>query len=589
LSKRVSATNIGANPVMATLQAIVDFLPSGVTLFDQDFRMILCNRQFRELLDFPDALFEPELPSMYQLAIFNAERGEYGPGDPADLAAAVIERARLREAHVFERRRPDGRILEIRGNPLPDGGFVSIYTDITDRKRAEDEARRAASYLDAVVNALPQGISVVDEDLNVALWNPAFIKIQNLPEGFVKPGVKFSDIIRLNAERGEYGPVDPDEKVRQMEALARRFEPHRFERQRQDGGMMEVEGRVVHEEGRPVGFVTTYTDITERVRNEQTIRRVKDLMSDAVSFSPTYIWETDRDGRYTFVQGLEKILGIPDADLIGSNRWKSLCGMDCLSSPSECEIIGPIRSREAIERRTIRSRHRNGSEVWISCSAQPIFDGAGEFVGYRGVDVDITELTLAQQELEQMALHDPLTGLANRRKFKTRYELEVARQQRTGGSLALLLIDIDHFKDVNDSLGHLVGDECLRHIANVLSGNLRVVDLVARFGGEEFLVLLSDTGLDEAVRVADTLRAVVDEAIIPGPGHEALHLTVSIGVAARAADDERGFDKLLEEADIGVYAAKHAGRNRVCAGKRAPSDVVTQVAGASGDGESPLP
>ncbi|HRQ46173.1 MAG TPA: PAS-domain containing protein, partial [Rhodocyclaceae bacterium] len=124
MSKRVSATNIGANPVMATLQSIVDFLPSGVTLFDQDFRMILCNRQFRELLDFPDALFEPELPSMYQLAIFNAERGEYGPGDPADLAAAVIERARLREAHVFERRRPDGRILEIRGNPLPDGGFV---------------------------------------------------------------------------------------------------------------------------------------------------------------------------------------------------------------------------------------------------------------------------------------------------------------------------------------------------------------------------------------------------------------------------------------------------------------------------------
>lgn len=574
---------------MATLQTIIDFLPSGVTLFDQNFHMILCNRQFRELLDFPDALFEPELPSMYRLAIFNAERGEYGPGEPAELAAAVIERARLREAHVFERRRPDGRILEIRGNPLPDGGFVSIYTDITDRKRAEEEARRAASYLDAVVNALPQGISVVDEDLNVALWNPAFVRIQNLPEGVVKPGVKFADVIRVNAERGEYGPVDPDEKVSQMEALARRFEPHRFERHRGDGGMMEIEGRVVYEDGRPVGFVTTYTDITERVRNEQTIRRVKDLMSDAVSFSPTYIWETDRDGRYTFVQGLEKILGIPDAAMIGSNRWKSLCGSDCLSSPSECEIIGPIRSHEAIERRTIRSRHSNGSEVWISCSAQPIFDGTGEFVGYRGVDVDITELTIAQQELEQMALHDPLTGLANRRKFKTRYELEVARQQRTGGSVALLLIDIDHFKVINDNLGHLVGDECLRRIANVLSSNLRVVDLVARFGGEEFLVLLSDTGPDEAMRVAETLRAVVDEAIIYGPDGEALHLTISIGVAVRAADDERGFDKLLEEADIGVYAAKNAGRNRVCAGRRDPACVVTRVADASGDVQSPLP
>ncbi len=574
----------------AILQTIVDFLPSGVSLFDRSFRMILCNRQFRELLEFPDSLFENGLPSLFELAVFNAERGEYGPGDPVEIAAGVIERARVREAHVFERRRPNGRVLEIRGNPLPDGGFVTIYTDITERKQAEDEARRTASYLDAVVSALPQGISVVDEELNLALWNPAFVKLQNLPEDLLKPGVTFADVIRFNAARGEYGPVDPEDKVRQMVELARRFEPHRMERRRGDGGVMEVEGRIVHEDGRPVGFVTTYTDITDRVRNAETIRRVRDLMSDAVNFSPTYIWETDRAGRYTFVQGLEKILGVPDAEVLGKNRWKSLCGSDCMVSPSECEIIGPIRAREPIERRTIRTRHSDGSEAWLSCSAQPIFDGEGQFTGYRGVDVDITELTIAQQELEQMALHDPLTGLANRRKFKTRYDLEVARQQRMSCSLALLLIDLDHFKRINDGLGHLVGDECLRRVANVLSSNVRVVDLIARFGGEEFLVLLSDTGRQEALLVAESLRKAVADAVVPGPDSQPIQITISVGVAARSAGDARSFDQLLEEADQGVYAAKRAGRDRVCGGWTVVGSPISEPAPAAcADEGSPLP
>ncbi|HRP96204.1 MAG TPA: PAS-domain containing protein [Rhodocyclaceae bacterium] len=548
------------------LQEMIDFLPSGVTRFDRDLNMVMCNRQFRELLDFPDTLFEDGLPSLQQLAIFNAERGEYGAGDPQVLATAVVERARRREAHVFERARPDGRILEIRGNPLPDGGFVTIYTDITERKRAEEDARRAASYLDAVVNALPQGVTVVDEALNLVLWNPAFIQIQDLPDSLMKPGVTFPDVIRFNAERGEYGAVDPDEKVRQMVELARRFEPHRLERTRGDGGVLEVEGRIVVADGRTLGFVTTYNDITERVRNERTIRHVRDLMSEAVNFSPTYIWETDRQGRYTFLQGQEKILGRSDLALIGENRWAHLCGSDCDASAANCEIVGAIAERRPIERRLIRSRHFDGSEVWISCSAQPVFDEAGEYAGYRGVDVDVTELTRAQRELEQMALHDPLTGLANRRKFMSRYDLEVARQSRSGGSLSLLLIDIDHFKAINDHYGHLVGDECLRSIANVLSSNLRVVDLIARFGGEEFVVLLCDTGLEQALQIAEQLRRVVAATRLDGAAGDAIGVTVSIGVATRHALDARDFDRLLADADAGAYAAKHAGRDRVCVG-----------------------
>ncbi|HEY0846999.1 MAG TPA: PAS-domain containing protein [Noviherbaspirillum sp.] len=278
-------------PVAAgsSFQTIIDFLPSGVSWFDSEFRMVACNRQFRELLEFPDSLYENGLPSLYDLALFNARRGEYGAGNPETLAAELVERARLRTAHVFERQRPNGRVLEIRGNPMPDGGFVSIYTDITERKRAEDDAKRSASYLRAVVQALPQGVTVVDESLNVPLFNPAFVRMLDLPEGFMTPETSFADVIRFNAERGEYGPVDPDEKVKQMVELAKRFVPHHLERTRGDGLVMEVDGRVVHEGDRVVGFVTTYTDVTERKRVERELQRAKEMAEAATRMKSDFL------------------------------------------------------------------------------------------------------------------------------------------------------------------------------------------------------------------------------------------------------------------------------------------------------------
>lgn len=127
------------------LQTIIDHLPSGVTLFNRELKMVVCNAHFKRLLGFPEQLFRDGLPSFAQLALFNAQRGEYGPGDPEVLAAEVVERASHFQPHIFERARPGGTVLEIRGTPLADGGFVSIYTDITERKRAEEELRRLAT------------------------------------------------------------------------------------------------------------------------------------------------------------------------------------------------------------------------------------------------------------------------------------------------------------------------------------------------------------------------------------------------------------------------------------------------------------
>src|ERR1019366_799582 len=144
----------------AILQVLLDYLPSGVTLFGPDLEMIACNAKLRELLDFPDELFARGLPSLPTLARFNAMRGDYGPGDPEEMTAAAVERARTMKPHVFERTRLNGVVLEVRGNPLPGGGFVTIYTDITERKEAEKALALERDRLDLALTSA-----------NLAMWD----------------------------------------------------------------------------------------------------------------------------------------------------------------------------------------------------------------------------------------------------------------------------------------------------------------------------------------------------------------------------------------------------------------------------------
>ncbi|MCK6402872.1 MAG: PAS-domain containing protein [Sphaerotilus natans subsp. sulfidivorans] len=422
----------------AILQTIIDHLPSAVTMFDAQLRMVACNRQLRTLLEFPDSLFEPHLPTLYDLALFNAQRGEYGPGDPPEQARALCQRALTMQPHVFERRRPNGTVLEVRGAPLPGGGFVTIYTDITERTKAEQNARRYSAYLDTVINALPQGVTVIDEDLVIQLWNQSFERLLDLPPGLMRHGVTFEDVTRSNAQRGEYGEVDVEARVQQAAALARRFLPHRLTRTRPDGTTLEIEGRALHVDGEVRGFVTTYTDVTE--------------------------------------------------------------------------------------------------------------------------------ISRSRQAMEHLALHDALTGLANRHQFSRRYSAERDRQRREGGALSLVMADVDHFKQVNDCHGHLVGDACLQSVAQALRQRVRRSDLVARFGGEEFVVLLVDTSAAEALRVAEALRLSV--ASLPHDDRPAV--TASFGVATVQASDELTLDQVLSLADAAVYHAKRDGRNCVRAAS-APS------------------
>ncbi|MBA3503856.1 MAG: GGDEF domain-containing protein, partial [Deltaproteobacteria bacterium] len=172
------------------------------------------------------------------------------------------------------------------------------------------------------------------------------------------------------------------------------------------------------------------------------------------------------------------------------------------------------------------------------------------------------ELAEANARLAQLAVTDGLTNLYNHRHFHERLTLEVERSQRSGLPLSLLMLDVDHFKQFNDTFGHPAGDEVLRQLARVLADTRRANDVVARYGGEEFAVILVDTAKFTAAKVADRVRDRVCSHDFSEAAPRASKLSVSIGVAT-FPDDGADAEALVRSADTALYAAKRAGRNRV--------------------------
>lgn len=180
------------------------------------------------------------------------------------------------------------------------------------------------------------------------------------------------------------------------------------------------------------------------------------------------------------------------------------------------------------------------------------------------VEARTAELQAANRALEALSATDALTGLANRRRFDEAIAHEWARARRNGQPLAVLLIDLDHFKAYNDRFGHQAGDECLRRIGRVLGERVRRAgEVAARYGGEEFVVVASNTGADEAAALAESIRAGIEAEGIEHPAAAGGCVTASIGIAVLPVDGDEPIEQLVERADQALYRAKSAGRNRV--------------------------
>lgn len=173
----------------------------------------------------------------------------------------------------------------------------------------------------------------------------------------------------------------------------------------------------------------------------------------------------------------------------------------------------------------------------------------------------IRDLERAEQQLLEMAATDHLTGLLNRREGFRRLSEEFARGERSGRPMCVMMLDIDHFKRINDTYGHLTGDLVLKKVALTLKKIVRSSDIVCRFGGEEFLVVLPETTRDDAMGLAERFRRLIEDVKCLSDDQQTIRLTISIGVAERHGDDSD--ERVIDRADQALYKAKNNGRNRV--------------------------
>lgn len=260
---------------------------------------------------------------------------------------------------------------------------------------------------------------------------------------------------------------------------------------------------------------------------------------------------TDLDLKITWVsQALLKISGYEEQDLIGEPVSKLLDPQ--LGHELYAEIIATI-DKSGIWRGTVRHQGKGPNYYWVEATVEPLFDAQGERCGYIQIRQDVT----SQIRLEELWMTDHLTGLHNRQSIDQLWEREIQRSVRYGDVFSVLLIDIDHFKRVNDNYGHLVGDELLFQFAQLLQEVSRDTDHVGRWGGEEFVVLIPNTNLSSAVLMAEKIRETIDSFNFTTVGR----ITVSIGLATYRNGMNQ--DDLFSVADAALYRAKAQGRNRV--------------------------
>jgi diguanylate cyclase (GGDEF)-like protein/PAS domain S-box-containing protein len=355
----------------------------------------------------------------------------------------------------------------------------------------------------------------------------------------------------------EQGPIELSYRIRDTRGQSRWFLSREaiFER--------DAEGRV-----KVVIGITT--EITDLKTTELRLERSEDLLAERVQLlegilesAGEGIVVADENASFTvFNPAARRIIG--DGPIIGSRaQWpRAYCFLrpsDGQLYPTEDLPLARALRGEPSDDTELLVRRSEVPDRRIRVAGRPLRHADGKIRGGILTFNDITALRAAESELAKLAVTDQLTALPNRRAFDERLALLVAEGGR-GRQFALVLGDIDHFKKVNDTLGHSVGDEVLAHVAQTLQKRVRCTDFVGRYGGEEFCVLFTDVDANQAVRLADGLRAAVAD------GRCRVPLTVSFGVCTNRPGERTDPGTLIEAADRALYAAKSQGRNRVVLG-----------------------
>lgn len=281
-----------------------------------------------------------------------------------------------------------------------------------------------------------------------------------------------------------------------------------------------------------------------------------------------WVWEVDRQGHYTYISPrLKTVLGYEPEDVVGKTPFDL---MPAEEAQRLAGIFGPmvLQQKPIIALENI-NLHKDGHPVVLETNGLPFYDAHGNFAGYRGADRDITErkhaeeaLKESEQRYRELSILDDLTRLYNSRYFYSQLGMEIARADRYGQPLTLLLLDLDDFKTFNDAYGHVEGDRVLMRLGQVVKRCLRRTDSAYRYGGEEFTVIMPMTTSEEGAVTAERIRTEFKkETFSPAPDLD-VHVTASVGVARyRPPEEMKAF---VQRVDQLMYRGKKNGKDRVC-------------------------
>jgi diguanylate cyclase (GGDEF)-like protein/PAS domain S-box-containing protein len=499
-------------------------------------------------LNIRDVIAEEEIPRI--------------PDEMAKYAGSLVTRGEWR----FKRK--DGSFFfgEVVGRQLNDGRMQSIVRDITERKRAEEailvlnqtleqrveertwELRERERVFQSLADNIPDNIMRYDCDSRVLYVNRSLERAL---------GRSASELLgRMPHEFEPDGRYDAVEKaVRWVGATGESVELDQIV-PGPDGETRFHSIRIIAEpgpDGRPTSVLAVGYDLTAQKTAEEELR----LAASVFHNSMEGVLVTDAAGVIVSVNpAFTEITGYAEAEALG--RRPSLLRSDH-QGPEFYREMWTALNRDGHWRGEIWNRKKSGEAYLEWLTINRIDDGEGVAVRYVAVFHDITEMRRKDEHIRHMAFHDALTGLPNRALMQDRLQHALERAQREGGRLALTFIDLDRFKDVNDSLGHNIGDLLLQEVARRIKGRLRTSDTVARLGGDEFVVLMED--LTEAGHFASVAQELIADIARPMQllGHT-VDISASMGMAFFPEDGSDPLD-LMKCADTAMYAAKVAGRN----------------------------
>jgi diguanylate cyclase (GGDEF)-like protein/PAS domain S-box-containing protein len=427
-----------------------------------------------------------------------------------------------------------------------------------ENERTKQDLRDALARLKAILDSIPDMAWLKDREGRFLAVNEAFV---------AAAGVSESDLV--GKTDFDFWPHDAAKRFQRhdlevMQSGLRKIieEPRvRFEVERV--WIETIKSPIYDHRKQIVGTTGITRNITRRKRALEALAESEAKYRELVQNARSIILRFDTSGTVTFFnEYAQSFFGYTEEEILGRNLLDAIIPVrDSAGTDLSKMVNGLVTNPDLYPSNENENLCRDGTRVWISWTNRGLYDQEGRLTEILSVGNDITRLKKAEDKLRELATTDSLTGLFNRRSFFESGKIEVERSGRYASPLSLMMLDLDHFKEVNDTYGHETGDQVLQMLADVMRNTLRQVDIIGRIGGEEFAVLLPGTTRAEARISAERLRARVEESGLE-KGQQAVKFTVSIGLA-EASKECRDLPSLLKRADEALYAAKDQGRNRV--------------------------